>query len=144
MSLAASAPESTARQPSRPRIPLAVKFVAALAGLVALVLLVNSAVSPLFSYAIGLLLAAILGAWLARRIATPLERLKEGVDRLADGDLSQRIAIRTGGEIGALADRVNSMAGRIQESQAALKARPKNTHAIWMKRCSSRRRRPMC
>ena len=124
MSLAASAPEGTARKPSRrPRIPLAVKFVAALAGLVVLVLLVNSAVSPLFSYAIGLLLAAILGIWLARRIAAPLGRLQEGVERLADGDLSQRIAIRSGDEIGALADRVNTMAGRIQESHAALKAK---------------------
>ena len=131
MSLAASAPEGTAKKSSRcPRMPLAVKFVAALAGLVVVVLVVNSAVSPVFSYAVGLLFAAILGIWLARLIAAPLGRLQEGIEQLAGGDLSQRIAIRSGDEIGALADHVNAMAGRIQELHAALKAKAEEQHAM--------------
>ena len=72
---------------------------------------------------IGLLLAAMAGVWLARRMIAPIGRLQEGVERLAEGDLSQRVAIRTGDEIEVLTDRFNTMAGRLQGSQAALKAK---------------------
>ena len=70
----------------------------------------------------GLLLATLAGGVLARRMVVPIRRLQEGAERLGGGDLSQRIAIRTGDEIETLADRFNQMAGRIQESHETLEA----------------------
>src|SRR5208283_854856 len=43
-----------------------------------------------------------------------------GAARLGSGDLSQRITIKTGDEVEALADQFNDMAGRLQESYAGL------------------------
>ena len=73
--------------------------------------------------AAGLLLAAIVGTWLARRMVVPIRRLQAGAERLGEGDLSQRLAIRTGDEIETLADRFNVMASRIQESYETLEAK---------------------
>lgn len=71
----------------------------------------------------GLLLATLVGSVLARRMVVPIRRLQEGAERLGGGDLSERIAVRTGDEIETLADRFNSMAGRIQESYETLEAK---------------------
>ena len=49
--------------------------------------------------ALGLLLALVAGTILARRMVVPIHRLQQGAERLGEGDLSQRIAIRTGDEI---------------------------------------------
>jgi signal transduction histidine kinase len=72
---------------------------------------------------LGLLLATVAGTLLARRMVVPIRRLQEGAERLGGGDLSQRIAIRTGDEIETLADRFNQMAGRIQDSYETLEAK---------------------
>ena len=56
---------------------------------------------------LGLLLATVLGSYLARRMTVPIRRLQAGAERLGAGDLSERIAIRTGDEIETLADRFN-------------------------------------
>ncbi|MBV9518175.1 MAG: GAF domain-containing protein, partial [Hyphomicrobiales bacterium] len=72
---------------------------------------------------LGLLLALVLGGFLARRLVLPIRRLQEGAERLGGGDLSQRIAIRTGDEIETLAERFNEMAGRVQESHETLEAK---------------------
>ncbi|MDB5558251.1 MAG: multi-sensor signal transduction histidine kinase [Enterovirga sp.] len=72
---------------------------------------------------LGLLLATLAGSMLARRMVVPIRRLQEGAERLGGGDLSQRIAIRTGDEIETLADRFNGMAARIQESYETLEAK---------------------
>jgi hypothetical protein len=49
--------------------------------------------------------------------------LQGGAERFGQGDLSQRIAIRTGDEIETLADRFNLMASRIQDSYGTLEAK---------------------
>ncbi|TGD97336.1 GAF domain-containing protein [Methylobacterium nonmethylotrophicum] len=72
---------------------------------------------------LGLLLATVAGTFLARRMVVPIRRLQEGAERLGGGDLSQRLAIRTGDEIETLADRFNVMANRLQESHATLEAK---------------------
>ena len=64
---------------------------------------------------IALLLAAIAGAWLARQLVRPIAHLQAGAQRLGEGDLSQRIVVRTGDEIETLAERFNVMASRIEE-----------------------------
>jgi two-component system NtrC family sensor kinase len=72
---------------------------------------------------LGLLLALIVGGFLARRMVVPIRRLQQGAERLGAGDLSQRLDIRTGDEIETLADRFNQMAARIQESYETLEAK---------------------
>jgi signal transduction histidine kinase len=71
----------------------------------------------------GLVLAAVAGTLLARRMVVPIKRLQVGAERLGGGDLSQRITIRTGDEIEDLAGRFNAMAGRLQESYETLEAK---------------------
>ena len=53
--------------------------------------------------------------FLARRMVVPIHALRAGAARLGSGDLGQRIAIKTGDEVEALANQFNDMAGRLQE-----------------------------
>src|SRR6201981_1150278 len=68
----------------------------------------------------ALALAFAAGLFLARRMVVPIQALRAGAARLGSGDLGQRIAIKTGDEVEALADQFNDMAGRLQESHANL------------------------
>jgi HAMP domain-containing protein len=68
----------------------------------------------------ALLLAALAGIFLARRMMVPIQALRAGAARIGGGDLSQRISIKTGDELEALADQFNDMTGRLQESYAGL------------------------
>jgi two-component system, NtrC family, sensor kinase len=68
----------------------------------------------------ALALAFAAGLFLARRMVVPIQALRAGAARLGSGDLGQRIAIKTGDEVEALADQFNDMAGRLQESYATL------------------------
>jgi two-component system NtrC family sensor kinase len=68
----------------------------------------------------ALCLAALAGIFLARRMVVPIQALRAGAARIGGGDLSQRISIKSGDELEALADQFNDMAGRLQESYADL------------------------
>ena len=68
----------------------------------------------------ALALAFIAGMFLAGRMVVPIQALRAGAARIGSGDLCQRIAIKTGDEVEALADQFNDMAGRLQESYAGL------------------------
>src|SRR5438874_5669545 len=68
----------------------------------------------------GLALAFFSGLFLARRMVIPIQALRAGAARIGGGDLSQRIAIRTGDELEALADQFNRMAAQLQDSYAGL------------------------
>ena len=68
----------------------------------------------------GLGLAFVAGLLLARRMVVPIRALRVGAARIGSGDLSQRIAIKTGDELESLADQFNDMAGRLQESYSNL------------------------
>ncbi|HTL64193.1 MAG TPA: cache domain-containing protein [Pseudolabrys sp.] len=68
----------------------------------------------------ALCLAAIAGIFLARRMVVPIQALRTGAARIGRGDLSQRIEVKTGDELEALADQFNDMAGRLQESYTGL------------------------
>jgi two-component system phosphate regulon sensor histidine kinase PhoR len=67
--------------------------------------------------ALGGLLIAVLAAWISllisRRISRPLEEMKKGADRFADGDLSHRLTMLDSEELASLADALNQMAGRL-------------------------------
>ena len=68
----------------------------------------------------ALALAFIAGMFLARRMVVPIQALRAGAARIGAGDLAQRIDIKTGDEVEALANQFNDMAGRLQESYADL------------------------
>ena len=68
----------------------------------------------------ALAIAFAAGMFLARRMVVPIQALRTGAARLGSGDLAQRIAIKTGDEVEALASQFNDMAGRLQESYADL------------------------
>ncbi|MGZ5032894.1 MAG: sensor histidine kinase [Usitatibacter sp.] len=63
----------------------------------------------------GLLAALAVGYFLARRLARPVIELRRGAEKLAGGDLSTRIEVRTGDEVEALAHEFNRMADQLQE-----------------------------
>jgi signal transduction histidine kinase len=69
---------------------------------------------------IGLGIALLASYFLARRIMGPLRVLGQGADRIADGDLSFRVNLKTGDEMETLAQEFNKMAGALQEAYAGL------------------------
>ena len=73
-----------------------------------------------FVLAAGLLFAALVGVWLARRMVVPIRALASGAARMGGGDLDHRIDIRSGDEVQSLADSFNDMGGRLKESYATL------------------------
>jgi two-component system, NtrC family, sensor kinase len=74
---------------------------------------------------LGSALALLLGGWLARRMAAPIQELSTSAARLGAGDLAHRVEPRPGAgeEIVALADSFNAMGARLQESYAGLEAK---------------------
>ncbi len=68
----------------------------------------------------GLLISALVALWLARGMVRPIRTLQEGAARIGAGDLEQRIDIRTGDELEALAGQFNRMSAQLQESYAGL------------------------
>ena len=70
--------------------------------------------------AAGLLISALVAMWLARSMVRPIRTLQEGAARIGAGDLDQRIDIRTGDELEALANQFNQMSAQLRESYAGL------------------------
>ena len=79
----------------------------------------------------GLALAFLAGLFLARRMVVPIQAIRAGAARIGSGDLTQRISIRTGDELEALADQFNHMAGQLQDSYAGLERKvEERTHQL--------------
>ena len=68
----------------------------------------------------GLLFSALAALWLARNMVRPISVLQEGAQRIGAGDLEQKIEIRTGDELEALAGQFNRMTEQLRESYAGL------------------------
>jgi signal transduction histidine kinase len=68
----------------------------------------------------GLLISALVALWLARSMVRPIRVLQEGAQRIGEGNLEQRIDIRTGDELQQLAEQFNQMSERLRESYAGL------------------------
>ncbi|NLM52665.1 MAG: cell wall metabolism sensor histidine kinase WalK [Firmicutes bacterium] len=68
-----------------------------------------------------IMLAGLLGHFLARRITDPIESLTVAAEKMAAGDLSQHVSVRSQDEIGRLTKQFNEMAMRLQESTRQLK-----------------------
>jgi signal transduction histidine kinase len=79
----------------------------------------------------GLTLAFLAGLFLARKMIIPIQELRLGAAQLGAGNLEQRISIKTGDELEALADQFNDMAGRLEESYAGLEQKvEQRTHEL--------------
>jgi HD-GYP domain-containing protein (c-di-GMP phosphodiesterase class II) len=61
-------------------------------------------------------LAVVLGSLFAGEISRPIRKLADGARRLAGGDYGTRVAIRSGNEVGVLADAFNVMGEEIQRA----------------------------
>jgi len=69
---------------------------------------------------LGLGVAVLASAFLARRMVAPIRRLQEGAARVGRGELDHRIDIRTGDELESLAQEFNRAAAQVQDSQRNL------------------------
>jgi GAF domain-containing protein/HAMP domain-containing protein len=79
----------------------------------------------------GLGLSALGALALARGMVRPIRVLEEGAQRIGAGDLDQRIDIRTGDELEALAGQFNRMTGALRESYAGLEQKVEaRTHEL--------------
>ena len=70
----------------------------------------------------AVILAVIFGLWNSYRLSAPIKSLARTSAQMGQGDLSVRANLNTGGEIGALGDQFNQMAGSLQTSIQQLEA----------------------
>jgi signal transduction histidine kinase/HAMP domain-containing protein len=68
----------------------------------------------------GLVFSALAAMWLARSMVRPINILQEGAQRIGAGDLDQKIDVRTGDELEALAGQFNRMTDQLRESYSGL------------------------
>ena len=68
--------------------------------------------------AVSILVAAVLGLALARRLTRPLAGLTEGAREIAQGRFGGRLDVRTGDELQAVAEAFNEMAERLEATRA--------------------------
>lgn len=68
-----------------------------------------------FVTVITIVLALVVGTFLAVRLTSPIETLALGAQAISAGDFGRRIRVRTNNEIGQLAEDFNTMADRIQQ-----------------------------
>jgi signal transduction histidine kinase len=68
----------------------------------------------------GFGISAAAALWLARRMVSPIRTLQEGAQRIGAGELEQRIDVRTGDELEALAGQFNDMTAELRRSYAEL------------------------
>ena len=69
---------------------------------------------------IGIVLAALTGAFFARSIEKPIKELIKGTEAVAHGELGYRIPINSSDEIGRLAEAFNKMTKDLRDSQERL------------------------
>jgi signal transduction histidine kinase len=80
---------------------------------------------------VGITLSVIASLMLARTMVKPIRALEAGAARFGEGNLADRIAVKTGDELEGLAEQFNSMAARLQESYAGLERKvEERTHEL--------------
>ncbi len=70
----------------------------------------------------ALLVTAISGYALSRRLLRPLEDLSKETDAITGGDFTRKVSVTGSDEIAALGNKFNSMANRLQESSQVINA----------------------
>ena len=69
---------------------------------------------------IVIVIAILIGLWLARMISQRLTRLQQRADAIADGDLSQAVPVLNSDEIGQLAAALEQMRQNLQQSMSEI------------------------
>jgi len=64
----------------------------------------------------GVVISVLLSFLLSKTMITPIQRLTEGAERVADGDFSHKIEVASRDEIGILTGTFNDMARQLQET----------------------------
>ena len=68
----------------------------------------------------GLVISVLLSFLLSKTLITPIERLTEGAERVADGDFSQKLEVASRDEIGVLTGTFNDMARQLRTTLEAV------------------------
>ena len=90
-----------------------------------------SAYRTILMAALGIALAVVASAILARHLARPIQMLQESAAKIGAGELDHQIVIRTGDELEALAEEFTRMTGRLRESYATLEQKVEDrTHEL--------------
>jgi signal transduction histidine kinase len=84
---------------------------------------INAGLRGLALLVLGLLIAALAGALLARRMVVPIRAMQAGAERIGSGELGHRLTIKTGDELESLANQFNRSAAALEESYATLEQR---------------------
>jgi HD-GYP domain-containing protein (c-di-GMP phosphodiesterase class II) len=77
-------------------------------------------------------LAIVLGTLFAGEISRPVQKLAEGARRLAGGDYSTRVSVRSRNEVGILADAFNLMGEEIQKAIEEIRRRAEENEELFM------------
>ena len=70
--------------------------------------------------ALGLLIGLLMSWWAAARVTRPVRKLAQGAHKVAEGNWSARVDVRSGGEIGQLARAFNQMTDQLVEQRERL------------------------
>jgi signal transduction histidine kinase len=73
--------------------------------------------------ALGIATAILVSVYLAGKMVAPIRTLEAGARRFGDGDLEERVTVRSNDELQALAEQFNLMAERLRNSYADLERR---------------------
>jgi signal transduction histidine kinase len=80
---------------------------------------------------IGLGMALVASLFVVRRVVQPLERLRDGVERIGGGDMNLRLELKTGDEIQVLAEEFNRMTEHLREAYSELERKVEDrTHEL--------------
>ncbi|SKA41556.1 Cache domain-containing protein [Enhydrobacter aerosaccus] len=72
---------------------------------------------------VGLAIAGLAGALLARRMVVPIRALQAGAQRIGGGEFGHRLSVKTGDELESLAEQFNHSAEALEQSYATLEQR---------------------
>ena len=81
---------------------------------------IDAALRALILLVLGLFIAGLAAAMLARRMVVPIRALQQGAQRIGGGELHHRLLLKTGDELEALAEQFNRSAAALEESYAGL------------------------
>ncbi|HYW34639.1 MAG TPA: HAMP domain-containing sensor histidine kinase [Balneolaceae bacterium] len=66
-------------------------------------------------------LAVVVSIWIARYLTKPITQIKDAAQKIAEGDVNQKIDVKRNDEFGALADSLNQMASKLREDTEQIK-----------------------
>ena len=80
--------------------------------------------------ALVLLLGIVMSFLLTSTLTTPIEKLVEGMNRVAEGDLDFQVEVITSDDIGVIADSFNQMTAERKHTEEALRESGKKYHLL--------------